>query len=81
MRARMAGRRALMADSVLRFILGGVWEWMKRCSANNGSMAEMVGSVGREKTAVGQKESVKSRGKYWDGRDKIDWYMVAKGLQ
>ncbi|KRZ25659.1 hypothetical protein T4C_7959 [Trichinella pseudospiralis] len=35
----------------------------------------MVGSVGREKTAVGQKESVKSRGKYWDGRDKIDWYM------
>ncbi|KRX86333.1 hypothetical protein T4E_11414 [Trichinella pseudospiralis] len=36
----------------------------------------MVGSVGREKTAVGQKESVKSRGQYWVGRDKIDCNLL-----
>ncbi|KRX86376.1 hypothetical protein T4E_3596 [Trichinella pseudospiralis] len=42
--SRNAGKngrqKGALGRQCVRIRLGGVWEWMKRCSANNGSMAE-----------------------------------------
>ncbi|KRX86405.1 hypothetical protein T4E_8676 [Trichinella pseudospiralis] len=42
--SRNAGKncrqKGALGRQCVRIQLGGVWEWMKRCSANNGSMAE-----------------------------------------
>ncbi|KRX86123.1 hypothetical protein T4E_8810, partial [Trichinella pseudospiralis] len=73
--------RALwLKDRVQRGVLQITAAWLSEsvqsCWRHNCVEPHKMGSVGREKTAVGQKESVKSRGQYWVGRDKIDCNLL-----